>query len=147
VLSSHAETVVAQPEFPDKAFRLRIDLSPESWDEVRKTLGEQDTFLKCGMALDPDTVMSRLKELGQSGFDVHLPRTLFRKIELPASVQPSVAVEDHHVSLDVRPNALRVTKDALWYSAAIRSRVTADHPAPPTPAPPHFRMPLRRPSP
>lgn len=145
MLSAGAEKLLARPSFPDKAFRLRVDLTPESWAEVRKALDRQDTLLKCGIALDPDMLVPRLKDLARNGFDLKLPRSLFRPIELPASLRQSVTVEDRRVDLTVRPNALRVTRDTLWYSAAFRSRVLASRPrAPsPTPSPPHSKA--RRP--
>lgn len=122
LLSAGTDTVMARPQFPDKPFRLRTDMTEESWQKVRKILESQDTFFKCGIALDPDAIMPRLKALTTNGFDLRLPRTLFRPVELPASLRQSVQVEEHAVDLSVKPNALKVTPEALWLSASIRAR-------------------------
>ncbi len=123
VLASGIDTISARPEFPDKPFRLRIDLTPESWADVRRAIDEQDKFLKCGVALDPDAMMPRLKELGEKGFDVRLPRSLFRAVTLTAALNQSVEVEGQRVELSAKTAGLRVTKDTLYWSTSIRSRI------------------------
>lgn len=125
LLSATPTAIIAQPHFPEQTFRLRIDLREESWAEIRRALESQDRLLRCGVALDPDQLLPRLRELAHSGFDFRLPRSLFRTVELPASVRQSVRVENKEVELTVRPSALRVTPHTLWYSAAVRSRVRA----------------------
>jgi hypothetical protein len=121
-ISSAAGVLVGQPLFPATRFRLRVDLEPESWAEVRRELEEQDQVGRCGMALDPDEMVAKLQELLHKGFDVKLPRSLFRTVELPARFSGDVSVEDRRVELEVRTNDVRVTPRAFWYSAAVRSR-------------------------
>jgi hypothetical protein len=130
-ISSAAGVLVGQPLFPATPFRLRVDLAPESWAEVRRELEEQDRPLRCGMALDPDEMLAKLKELLHTGFDVKLPRSLFRTVELPAHLTQEVTVEGQRVELEVRTNDLRVTPRAFWYSAAVRSRPHASAATPP----------------
>ena len=137
LLTPGTETVLARPEFPDRPFRLRVDLTEDSWAKVRRALEEQDTLMRCGIGIDPDSILPKLKDLGQRGFDLRLPRTLFRPVELPANLRQSVAVEDRQVDLTVKPSALRVTTDAVWMSAAIQSRVSTAGRAP-SPAAPHW---------
>lgn len=128
-ISSGAEALVAQPLFPRTRFRLRVDLAPESWSEVREALESQDRLLRCGMALDPDEMLAKLQEVLHKGFDVKLPRSLFRAVELPARLVREVTVEERRVQLSVRTNDLRVTPRAIWYSAAVRSRPRGGAPA------------------
>ena len=99
-----------------------MDLAPGSWADVRRALEEQDRLLRCGIALDPDETLAKLKDVLRNGFDVKLPRSLFRTVELPARLTREVAVEDRRVELEVRTNDLRVTPRAFWYSAVVRSR-------------------------
>lgn len=120
-LSAEEGALAAQPLFTRSPFRLRVDLTPESWRDVRRALEEQDRLLRCGMALDPDEMLARLQAVLRHGFDVKLPRSLFRTVELPARLSREVAVEDRRVQLTVRTNDLRVTPDAFWYSAAVSS--------------------------
>lgn len=130
VLSANERTIVAEPEFPAEKFRLVVDLSPESWDEVRRTLASQDKIFKCGIALDPPDVIQKLRALGRKGFNVKLPRSIFRTVELPASVSEAVTVETRRVELSVRPNVLRVTPRTFWYSAAVETAISDAVPAP-----------------
>jgi hypothetical protein len=130
VLSANERTIVAEPEFPAEKFRLVVDLSPESWDEVRRTLASQDKIFKCGIALDPPDVIQKLRALGRKGFNVKLPRSIFRTVELPASVSEAVTVETRRVELSVRPNVLRVTPRTFWYSAAVETAISDAAPAP-----------------
>jgi hypothetical protein len=130
VLSANERTIVAQPEFPAEKFRLIVDLSPESWDDVRRTLASQDKIFKCGIALNPPDVIQKLRDLGRKGFNVKLPRSIFRTVELPASVSEAVTVENRRVELSVRPNVLRVTPRTFWYSAAVKTAISDAVPAP-----------------
>lgn len=130
-ISSGAEALVARPLFPATTFRLRVDLAPESWTDVQRALEEQDRLLRCGMALDPDDMLAKLRDVLHNGFDVKLPRSLFRTVELPARVTREVVVEDRRVELEVRTHDLRVTPRAFWYSAAVRSRPRAAAAGPP----------------
>ena len=124
-ISSAQGVLVGEPLFAASRFRLRVDLSPESWAEVRRALEEQDEVGRCGIALDPDEVLAKLRELLQKGFQVKLPRSLFRTVSLPARFSGEVDVEDRRVQLEVRTGDVRVTPRAFWYSAAVRSRPRA----------------------
>jgi hypothetical protein len=123
LLAAGDEAVLARPSFPDARFRLRVDLAPESWAEIRQAIEGQDTFLKCGLGIDPEKIVPKLRELTRKGFVVKLPRSLFRTITVPASISRSVEVLDRTVELSVRPNDLRMETDALWSSASVHSRM------------------------
>src|SRR5262249_37248806 len=60
VLSADAHSIVARPEFPDRTFRLAVEVDPESWGAIRQALATQDSFFRCGLALDPDDAVARL---------------------------------------------------------------------------------------
>jgi hypothetical protein len=124
-LSAGPSAVVVRPVFPRGRFRLHVDLAETSWAEVRRALKEQDDILKCGLALEPDEILPKLKARLNEGFDVSLPRSLFRPVDLPAGVRQSVTVEDQQVDLTVRTEDLRVTEQAVWYAASVRSRLRA----------------------
>lgn len=128
VLTAGERSVVARPEFPEEKFRLSVDLSPESWANVQRTLASQDKISRCGIALAPADVIRKLQALGRKGFNVKLPRSIFRTVELPASVSRSVEVEERRLSLAVRPNVLRVTPRTFWYSSAVRTEIAGSSP-------------------
>ena len=125
VLSATAKTIAATPVFPPQKFRLRLDLTPESWTRVQRAFEDQDSFGKCGVAIDPQKAMERLKEIGQRGFDVKLPKSLIRGIDLPASVEQQVNVDDNIVALTVKPGVLSLDKDTLIFSSAVTTSVAA----------------------
>lgn len=119
-LSATEEILLAQPSFPDRRFRLKFDLTPESWSVVAEALTKQDQVLKCGIALNPDDVLEKLRVIAQKGFDVRLPQSLFRSVRLPASLKHSAEVRGRRYSLAVSPNALRMEHAALWLSARVQ---------------------------
>jgi hypothetical protein len=129
------EQIMARPSFADRPYRLKVDLTPESWAQVRTALEEQDSVLKCGMALEPEKVVSQLQELTLKGFDVRLPRSLFRDFVLPASLEQSVQADDKALLVSVKPNGLRTVEDALWLSAALQVRLQEVRPTPPPAVP------------
>lgn len=133
-LAAGTESLRAEPSFPRSSFRLRVDLLPASWAEVRQALAEQDKLLKCGIALDPESVVPKLSALLARGFDVNLPRSLFRMVNLPASVGGTGSLDGHEVEVLVTTEGLEVTPEALWYSASVHARpvTPASPPAPPS---------------
>jgi len=136
-LAAGPDGLRAEPSFPRSTFRLRVDLLPASWAEVRQALGEQDKLLKCGIALDPETVVPKLSGLLAKGFDVKLPRSLFRAVDMPASVGGTGSLDGHEVAVLVTTEGLEGTPEALWYSASVHSSpVTPASPAPASPSTP-----------
>ncbi len=121
VLSAAGDTVTAMPRFPKRSYRLRIDLSPESWDEVRAALATQDSLFKCGIPLDPDGVVRKLHELADAGIDVKLPDSLFRPIRFPAATQSAVTIGDKVVEVSARTIAFRLDGDAFWSTASVHA--------------------------
>ena len=127
-LSAAPQAIRVEPVFPSRRVRVRVDLAEESWTEVRRALEEQDQVLKCGLALDPAEILPKLRGRLAEGFDLRLPRAIFRPVDLPAGLRQSVSVEDTEVELTVRTDALRVQPEAVWYAAAVRSRLRASGP-------------------
>ena len=60
------------------------------------------------------------------GFDVKLPRSLFRPVDFPAAVREDVLIEDRRVDLAVQTHALRITPVAVWYGADVHTRIAAE---------------------
>jgi hypothetical protein len=122
LLSAVKDSLTATPRF-DPTFRLKVELSPESWAKVRAGLEAQDDITRCGLALDPDKVFAKLQELVGKGFVIHLPRKLLRPVALPTGVTESVEVEGRRVAVAVTQNALRITPDGLWYSIDVQPSI------------------------
>jgi len=128
VLAAAKDALVATPRF-DPAFRVKVELSRESWAQVRAQIEAQDDITRCGLGLDPDKLFGRLEELVRKGFVVRLPRKLLRTVTLPVGITQSVEVQDRRVGLAVTQDALRITPDGLWYSIGIGARVSGARPA------------------
>ena len=122
-LSAGREAVRADPHFPQREFRLQVDMTDRSWSEVRAAIDEQDTLLRCGLGLDPETLLARIRARLHEGFDVKLPSKIFRAVDFPAAVRQEVALEDRRVALEVKTHALAITPAAVWYGADLRTRL------------------------
>lgn len=122
-LTAGATTIRADPDAPETEVRVRLDLDQDSWRSVQSAIEEQDRLLRCGLAIDPEDVVARLRALLQNGFDVRLPRSLLRPVDLPGSLRHQVAMEDRQVDLDVRTEAVAVTGSAVWYAAGVQTRI------------------------
>jgi hypothetical protein len=119
-LAASEDSLVLRPSFGDARVRLKVDLTPDSWAQLAAALEEQDSFFKCGIALKPPDVMEKLKGIAARGFDVKLPKSLFRTITLPASLRQSVQVQGRSFDLSVKPSGFRTAQSALWSSAQVQ---------------------------
>jgi hypothetical protein len=135
ILSAGEDNLMADPEFPPDKFVISVDPSEETWQVVKKEIESQDKLFKCGLVVNPEKVLAKLKEIGMKGFKVKLPRTLFRPVSLPASITKSVRVGSSIVELSVRPNILRVTPTTFWYSASVGTKTSARDTLAAAPAP------------
>jgi hypothetical protein len=125
-LTAGPERIRADPEFPPREFRLQVDLTDKSWAEVHGAIEEQDEVGKCGIGIKTDDLMAQIRRRLREGFDVKLPRSLFRPVDFPASVRQEVTVGDRHVDLAVETRGLAVTPVAVWYAANVRTRISAE---------------------
>jgi hypothetical protein len=115
------DKVEARPEAVDDVVRLKVDLTPESWQTVAEALSTQDTLWRCGLALDPQQVLDHLKSLAAEGVPVRLPRKLFQEVSLPGRFEHSARIDEHEVDVIVRAR-LEVTPNAYWSSASVQLR-------------------------
>jgi hypothetical protein len=131
-LSAGPERLRLEPQFPPREFRIQVDMTDRSWAEVRTALEEQDDLTKCGVGLDPDKLLAKIRERLREGFDVKLPRSLFRPVDFPAAVRQDVTIEDRRVDLAVATHALRITPVAVWYAADVHTRIGPEAAATPS---------------
>jgi hypothetical protein len=118
-LRAGPDSLTAIPEMSPTPFRIRVDLTAESWRDVEKAIALQDKLLRCGLALDPDSVRVRLKDLLSRGFAVKLPRSLLRPVSFPAGVVRTVTIGGQTRKVAVATSDFELTPEALWYSAAV----------------------------
>ena len=119
-LHNSGESLTATPVFPDRRIRLELDLTEPSWGVVEAALRSQDTTGKCGMLMDPDRGLVRLRALAARGIKVRLPDSIFRTVSLPARLQKSVKVGQRTVDLQLSAESLRIESATLWSSASVQ---------------------------
>ncbi|HEY6555005.1 MAG TPA: hypothetical protein VI669_16740 [Vicinamibacteria bacterium] len=119
-LENSGETLTATPLFPDRRVQLKLDLTPRSWVVVEEALRSQDSFGKCGMVMDPDRGLVKLRELAARGIGVQLPESIFRKVSLPARLRQAVKVDGRTVGLRLKAESLRVESGTLWSSVTVQ---------------------------
>jgi hypothetical protein len=119
-LGNTGETLTATPVFSDRRIQLELDLTDRSWAVVETALRSEDTFAKCGMVMDPDKGLVRLRELAARGITIRLPESIFRAVSLPARLHKSVKVNRATVGLRLTAESLRIETATLWSSVSVQ---------------------------
>jgi hypothetical protein len=114
------DDLVALPAFDDR-FRIHPVLDPASWLKVRRAIEAQDKIERCGIGMDPDTVMGQLEALLEAGFVVKLPKKLFRPVRLPTKLTPTVRVQEQDVEVELTQSRLDAGPDGVWYGVWVKA--------------------------
>lgn len=119
-LLNTGESLTATPVFPERRVPLKMDLTPRSWGVVEAALRSQDVLGKCGIVMDPDKGLMRLRALVARGIKVKLPDSIFRTVSLPARLHKSVRVNQRSVGLRLTAESLRIETATLWSSVSVQ---------------------------
>lgn len=119
-LANTGDGLTITPVFPDRVIPLKLDLTPSSWGVVEAALRSQDTLGKCGLLMDPERGMARLKALAAQGVKVRLPDAAFRTVILPARIRKEVTVSQRTVALRLKAESLRVETGTVWSSVSVQ---------------------------
>jgi hypothetical protein len=111
------EDIILEPRFPDLAVRVFVDPTEQAWNAVDEAVRERSAA--CEMALEQVDVREKLREVFAKGFAIKIPGTLLRPIRLPAGIRRSLDVKGSRVMLRVKPTALVVAEERLWYGADV----------------------------
>jgi hypothetical protein len=95
-------------------------ISAQSWGVVEAALRSQDTSGKCGVLMNPDKGLVRLRALAARGIRVRLPDSVFRAVSLPARLRKSVQVSQRTVELQLTAESLRIETATLWSSVSVQ---------------------------
>lgn len=98
---------------------IAMTLTDSSWAIVRASLATQDRTSRCGMLLDPDDVIQKLKALGEAGIKIRMPERLLPSVTLPTRVSRSVMILQTPVAIAPGPNRTSSYDRMLWTSAEI----------------------------
>jgi hypothetical protein len=118
-LGADGDALTATPVVDERSFPLKIELTGASWGKVATALRSQDSLGRCGMFLDPQSVLRRLHELVVEGIEIRLPRSIFRPVRLPARFEQTVRVSDSVVQLSLAGERLRASESMLWSSTVV----------------------------
>jgi hypothetical protein len=129
-------SIWGRPTLRRDKIRLSLDFDAASWKRVRRIFEEQDRAGRCGLAMDPDSMMVKLRRIGMKGVDVRLPADLLPEFELPVTFadvyeqdQVQVRAVAYRPELLVRPEYLRFGVDGEL-SIAVRPDSTGTGVAP-----------------
>ncbi|HEY7513606.1 MAG TPA: hypothetical protein VIC87_03980 [Vicinamibacteria bacterium] len=118
-LSGGPDSVRFEPVIANDVIRLKVDLTEASWGVVSQALETQDSLTRCGMFVDPQKIVERLKGLAAEGIRVKLPRVMFQGFRFPGTFEHTARIEGRDVEVGVRTQALVVTRRAMWSRASI----------------------------
>lgn len=122
VLEVEGGALVARPEFGDVTLRVNVEPTAETWQALERVI--QERSWKCEKALGLVDVPKLLRGMLAKGFDVRLPRKLFRPVRLPAAFDQTLVLEGKSYALSARPVDLTLAPGLLWYGADLELRAT-----------------------
>jgi hypothetical protein len=61
----------------------------------------------------------KLGKIVGRGFNVKIPQKIFKPVKLPAGVSQSLEVQGLKLALQVKPTAVLIASDRLWYGADV----------------------------
>ena len=98
-----ADTSVAgRPMVQRDRLSVPAELTDSSFVSMRNALVEQDKLLKCGMVMDPDSIMAKVRHLVRTKIAFRLPATLFKPFTLPLSLEKEYQTGDVRIAASVR---------------------------------------------
>jgi hypothetical protein len=144
-------SIVGWPRVQRDTIRFVADLTGRSWGKVREKLIEQDRFNRCGIVMNADSVLVKLRTLVGRGIKVRLPPSIFKPFRLPVVLEgfyvaggyriearafdPAIEVRPEYLRLAFRAN-LRVSSQPDTARRAPAMVAPAPRPGPPRNPPP-----------
>jgi hypothetical protein len=128
-LSTDGTAITLKPDFGELAVRLYVDPSDQAWGVVDRVVSEQRAA--CREVLEKVDIKKILGNLLGKGFNIKIPKKIFKPIRLPAGVSQSLDLQGVRLDLAVKTTALVVTDDRLWYGAELRATKAGAKPAAP----------------
>jgi hypothetical protein len=118
-IRTDGNAITLLPDFGELAVRLYVDPTEEAWKVVDEVMAEQRAG--CRKVLEKIDLKAILGKLLGKGFNVKIPKKIFKPIRLPAGVSQSLDVQGVKLDLTVKSTGLVVSDDRLWYGADLRA--------------------------
>ena len=128
-IRADGSAITLTPDFGEVVVKLFVDPSEDAWKVVDGVVAEQRAG--CRAALDKIDIKAILGKILGRGFNVKLPRKLFKPVRLPAGIRQSLDVQGITLDLTVAPTGMLVSDDRIWYGADLHAKRMD---SPPTPA-------------
>ncbi len=123
VLRAGEREILASPELPPLAVRVRVEPTAASWTALEKVIAERGGV--CGVVLDKVDVLGTVRRIVRRGFTVRVPTEKIEPLALPVAIEPSLEVQGRRVALGVRIAGLAITEHMLWLGALVSPREAA----------------------
>ncbi len=117
-LKAQGAEVVLTPRFGDVELNVRVEPSKASWAAVDEIVASRNGA--CRTALGQVDVPGKLRGLLAKGLGIRLGKSLYRPVRLPAGVEQSLELQGVELAFYVKPVALRVVPERLWYGADVQ---------------------------
>jgi hypothetical protein len=119
-IAADREAITLRPDFGEPRVRIFVDPSEQAWQVVDGVIAEQRAG--CRVALEKADIKAILAKILGKGFNVKIPKKIFKPVRLPAGVRASLDVQGVRLDLAVLPSALLVAEDRVWYGADLHAK-------------------------
>ena len=124
-------SIVGRPRVQREKIRLPADLTDGSWKKIQTALLEQDRFSRCGMVMNADSALTKLRQLAGRGVRIRLPARMFKPFRLPVMLEDQYRAGGYQIEAKAFDPAIAVTSKYLRFAFRVNLRV---RPAPEPPA-------------
>jgi hypothetical protein len=121
-------SIVGRMRVRRDVIRFSSDLSDSSWNKVLADLVNQDRLLRCGIVMNPESVLMKLKMLVGRGVNIRLPETLFKPFRLPVIFESHYMAGDYRIEARAFDPAIAVNPQYLRLAFRANLRVSSTAP-------------------
>jgi hypothetical protein len=119
-ISTDGSAITLRPDFGELAVRIFVEPTEQAWGVVDAVVAEQRAG--CRKVLEKIDIKAIIVKLLGKGFNIRIPKKIFKPIRLPAGVQQSLDLQGMKLDLTVQSTGLLVSEDRLWYGADLRAQ-------------------------
>jgi hypothetical protein len=117
-------SIVGRPRVQREKIRLPADLTDGSWKKVQNALLEQDRFSRCGMVLNADSALTKLRQLAGRGVRIRLPARMFKPFRFPVMLEDQYRRGGYAIAAHAFDPAIAVTSEYLRFGFRVNLRVS-----------------------
>ena len=118
-IAAEGQAIVLRPDFGELQVRLFVDPTEQAWGVVDGVIAEQPAV--CRAILEKIDLKSILGRVVGKGFNVKIPKQVFKPVRFPAGLRASLDLQGVRLDLSVAPTALLVAEERLWYGADLKA--------------------------